>query len=176
MSSINIPTPNIIGLSTVNPSAEPKAAQMTRRQRTPVAAKNGWWWGTGRRKRAVARVRMKPASGTAEGTIKVQIGKDEYKTIEQYFAELRDRADVVAPLKVCNILGKFDIIAKCSGGGYMGQAQAIRLGISRALRDYDPTLEDALRDAGFLTRDAREVERKKYGQAGARRRFQFSKR
>ena len=79
-------------------------------------------------------------------------------------------------VKVCNVLGKFDIIARCSGGGYMGQAQAIRLGVSRALRDYDPTMEDALRDAGFLTRDAREVERKKYGQAGARRRFQFSKR
>ena len=88
----------------------------------------------------------------------------------------RDRSDCAAPLKVTGTLGKMDVIAKCHGGGFMGQAQAVRLGIARALRDYDPTLEDALRDNGFLTRDAREVERKKYGQAGARRRFQFSKR
>ncbi|NRA58142.1 MAG: 30S ribosomal protein S9, partial [Phycisphaerales bacterium] len=72
--------------------------------------------------------------------------------------------------------GRFDILVRCNGGGYMGQAQAVRLGIARALRDYDPSLEDALRDAGFLSRDARKVERKKPGQPGARRRFQFSKR
>jgi small subunit ribosomal protein S9 len=71
---------------------------------------------------------------------------------------------------------KVQVIAKLQGGGIMGQAQALRLAIARALRDYDPTTETALRDAGFLTRDARKVERKKYGQAGARRRFQFSKR
>ena len=106
----------------------------------------------------------------------MQVGADAFKTIEQYFAEERDRNDCAAPLKVTNTLGKIDVIARINGGGYMGQAQAVRLGIARALRDYDPTLEDALRDNGFLTRDAREVERKKYGQAGARRRFQFSKR
>jgi small subunit ribosomal protein S9 len=73
-------------------------------------------------------------------------------------------------------MGKLDVFIRPSGGGYMGQAQAIRLGIARALRDYDPSLEQVLREKGFLTRDAREVERKKYGQPGARRRFQFSKR
>lgn len=177
MSQINIPTPpsaNLPGLSTVNPAAEAKPAQMTRKVRTPAEPKHGWWWGTGRRKRAVARVRIKPTTG--EGSIKVQIGADAFKTVDQYFAEERDRNDCAAPLKVTNTLGKIDVIARINGGGFMGQAQAVRLGIARALRDYDPTLEDALRAAGFLTRDAREVERKKYGQAGARRRFQFSKR
>lgn len=178
MSQLNIPNAatNLPGLSTVNPAAEARPAQMTRKVRTPVEPKHGWWWGTGRRKRAIARVRIRPATGGAEGTIKVQVGAEAFKTIEQYFAEERDRNDCAAPLKVTNTLGKMDVIAKCHGGGFMGQAQAVRLGIARALRDYDPTLEDALRDNGFLTRDAREVERKKYGQAGARRRFQFSKR
>lgn len=133
---------------------------------------HGWWWGTGRRKNAVARVRLKPGSGE----IKIQVGRKKFKTVEEYFTELRDRNDVRAPLKVTNTLGKIDVIARVNGGGYMGQAQAVRLGVSRALKDYDPSLEDALRDNGFLTRDPREVERKKYGQVGARRRFQFSKR
>lgn len=175
MSSINLPTSNIPGLSTANPSSEVKPAQMVRKLRTAVESKNGWWWGTGRRKRAVARVRMKP-NATGAGVIKVQITADKFKTVDQYFAETRDRNDCAAPLKVSNLLGRMDVIVRCNGGGFMGQAQAVRLGIARALRDYDPTLEEALRDNGFLTRDAREVERKKPGQAGARRRFQFSKR
>ncbi len=184
MSQINIPNSplaptagaaaGITGLSTVNPSAEARPAQMTRKVRTPTEPKKGWWWGTGRRKRAVARVRLKPTTG--DGTIRVQITGAKFKTIEQYFAEERDRNDCQLPLKVTNTLGKMEVIVRLNGGGFMGQAQAVRLGISRALRDYDPQLEDALRDNGFLTRDAREVERKKYGQAGARRRFQFSKR
>ena len=74
------------------------------------------------------------------------------------------------------MMGKLQIVVKCNGGGFMGQAGAIKLGIARAIRDYDPTTEAVLRQNGMLTRDAREVERKKYGQAGARRRFQFSKR
>ena len=176
MSTLNIPGKDTItGLQTVNPSQEAKPEQMKRKLRAAVEAKNGWWWGTGRRKRAVARVRMKPNAAGA-GTIKVQIGSDKFKPIEVYFTEKRDQNDCAAPMKICNVLGKFDVIVRCNGGGYMGQAQAIRLGVSRALRDYDPTMEEALRNAGFLTRDAREVERKKYGQAGARRRFQFSKR
>ena len=96
--------------------------------------------------------------------------------VEKFFNEERDRNDAIAALKVTNTDGKFQIVAQVHGGGFMGQAGAVLLGVSRALRKYDPTLEQALRDAGFLTRDAREVERKKYGQAGARRRFQFSKR
>lgn len=176
MSSLNLPAQSTItGLSTVNPAQEEKPAQLTRKVRPPAQAKNGWWWGTGRRKRAVARVRIRPATG-AEGKVQIQVGKDEYKSIEQYFAEARDRNDVFAPLTVAGLNGKFDVTARCAGGGYMGQAQAVRLGLARALRDYDPNLEEAMRNAGFLTRDAREVERKKYGQAGARRRFQFSKR
>jgi small subunit ribosomal protein S9 len=140
------------------------------------ADKRGWWWGTGRRKTAVARVRLKPAEGESA---KIQlIGNDPKKlrSLEDYFSEDRDRADAVAPLRVTGLLGRVQVIAKCHGGGLMGQAQAVRLGIARALRDYDPNLEQALRDNRLLTRDSREVERKKYGQAGARRRFQFSKR
>ena len=150
-------------------------AEQQRPQRTPAQAKGGWWWGTGRRKRAVARVRIRP-NESGKGTVQIQISQKQFKDHETYFAEDRDRADVVAPLKATDTLNKIDVIARCSGGGYMGQAQAIRLGIARALRDYDPTTEEILRDNGYLTRDPREVERKKYGQAGARRRFQFSKR
>lgn len=173
MTQIN--NPSITGLSTINPADIAKPEQMKRRVRTPAEPRHGWWWGTGRRKRAVARVRIRPNAG-GNGEVKVQVGNDKYKTVEQYFSEERDRADAFAPLRVTSTLGKMDVIVRLSGGGFMGQAQALRLGIARALRDFDPTTEDALRNAGFLTRDAREVERKKYGQAGARRRFQFSKR
>lgn len=166
---------------TVLPASTPAAAPatpgpMVRKLRDAVPAdRNGWWWGTGRRKAAVARVRMKPAKGGAGG-IKIQKTAKKFKTVEEYFSEERDRNDVVAALKVTDTVDKFEIIIRVEGGGYMGQAGAIKLGLARALRNYDPTLEDALREQGFLTRDARKVERKKYGQAGARRRFQFSKR
>ncbi len=132
----------------------------------------GWWWGTGRRKTAVARVRIKPGTGQ----FIITCSRKRTKQINEYFSETRDRNDCVAPLKISGLEGKMDVICRCNGGGFMGQAGAIRLGVSRALKGYDPTLEAALRDAGFLTRDPRKVERKKYGQAGARRRFQFSKR
>lgn len=132
----------------------------------------GWWHGTGRRKSAVARVRMKPG----KGEIKIKISANKTKTVDEYFTEPRDRTDAVAPLKATETLGKMDVIVRLNGGGFMGQAQAMRLGVARALKKYDPNTEDALRDNGFLTRDPREVERKKYGQAGARKRFQFSKR
>ncbi len=157
------------------PLATPEAAPQ-RKLRDPVPAdKFGWWWGTGRRKSAVARVRIRLSKSGGAKFIVVGTAKKEHP-VEKYFAEDRDRTDAVAALKVANLEGKFDIVARVHGGGYMGQAGAIRLGLARALRNYDPTVEAALRDAGFLTRDAREVERKKYGQAGARRRFQFSKR
>lgn len=150
--------------------------QMVRELRDPVPAdRHGWWWGTGRRKTAVARVRMKP-NNDGTGGIKIQLNRKKFKTVDEYFAEERDRADCFAPLKLTDTFGKMDVIMRLHGGGYMGQAGAVLLGISRALRNYDPTLETALREAGFLTRDAREVERKKYGQPGARKRFQFSKR
>jgi len=138
------------------------------------ADKHGWWWGVGRRKSAVARVRLRPSQGA--GVMKIQITKKKFKSVDEYFSELRDRADAVAPLKITDTDGKLDVFVRVHGGGYMGQAQAIRLGIARALVGYDPNFEPALREAGYLTRDARKVERKKYGQPGARRSFQFSKR
>lgn len=152
------------------------AVEPARPQRVSKPADaRGWWWGTGRRKTAVARVRLRPAkSGPGSITLLGPVGKP--KTVEQYFAELRDRVDAVAALTTTGTDGRFEIHAKMHGGGFMGQAQALRLGIARALIAYDATTYDALRGAGLLTRDAREVERKKYGQAGARRRFQFSKR
>jgi len=131
------------------------------------AQKFGWWWGTGRRKSAIARVRIRPG----EGAFKVN-GRE----INEYFSEERDRNDVVAPLKSTEMLGKVDVQVTTMGGGYMGQAGAIRLGLARALRIYDANVEPILRENNYLSRDPREVERKKYGQSGARRKFQFSKR
>lgn len=131
------------------------------------AQKFGWWWGTGRRKSAIARVRIRPG----DGTFKVN-GRE----INEYFSEERDRGDVVAPLKSTEMLGKIEVQVTTMGGGYMGQAGAIRLGLARALRIYDANVEPILREHNYLTRDPREVERKKYGQSGARRKFQFSKR
>jgi small subunit ribosomal protein S9 len=152
------------------------AGNMKRELQDPQPAdKHGWWWGTGRRKTAVARVRIRPTKD-GSGDIKIQISRKQFKTVEEYFSELRDRADVNAPLRLTGTEGKVEVFIRAHGGGYMGQAQAVRLGLARALVAYDPTFEDALRDAGYLTRDARKVERKKYGQPGARRRFQFSKR
>lgn len=140
------------------------------------ADKRGWWWGTGRRKSAVARIRLKPAAG--DEAVVTMIGRDPKKlrTVEQYFTEERDRREATLALTSTNMMGRFKIVVKCAGGGYMGQAGAVKLAIARALIDYDPANELVLRQQGMLTRDAREVERKKYGQAGARRRFQFSKR
>ncbi|MBL4591414.1 MAG: 30S ribosomal protein S9 [Phycisphaerales bacterium] len=140
------------------------------------ADKHGWWWGTGRRKTAVARVRMRPAKKEGEGSLLIQINRKKFKTIEDYFSEPRDRNDAYASLKLTDTMGKLDVFVRVHGGGYMGQSQAIRLGIARALVGYEPNFDGTLRDAGFLTRDARKVERKKYGQPGARARFQFSKR
>lgn len=158
-------------------AADESGEPTTRRVREAVPPdRHGWWWGTGRRKRAVARVRMKPAAEDGKGDVQIQCTRKKLKSVSEYFTEARDRNDVFAPLEVTGTKGRFDIVVRANGGGYMGQAQAVRLGIARALRDYDPSLEDALRDAGFLSRDARKVERKKPGQPGARRRFQFSKR
>ena len=138
------------------------------------ADSSGWWWGTGRRKTAVARVRIRPAQ--AEAKVTIQKTRKKFKTIEEYFSEDRDRGDALAPLRLTDTLNKLEVVIRAHGGGTMGQAQAVRLGIARALINYDPNLERALRDAGYLSRDARKVERKKYGQPGARARFQFSKR
>lgn len=121
----------------------------------------------GRRKEASARVRMKPGTGqfTVNGV-----------SLKDYMC--RETLEMLAtlPLVVTETNGKFDIRARCTGGGLAGQAGALRLGIARALAKSDENLVPTLRKNGMLTRDAREVERKKYGQPGARKRFQFSKR
>ncbi len=164
------------GLTGESVKADEAPAPIARELPDPKPAdKHGWWWGTGRRKTAVARVRIRPAK-EGNGSVQVQLTRKKFKSIDEYFSEPRDRNDVYAPLKLTDTDGKLDVFIRAHGGGYMGQAQAIRLGIARALVGYDPSFEPALRDAAFLTRDDREVERKKYGQPGARKRFQFSKR
>jgi small subunit ribosomal protein S9 len=123
--------------------------------------------GTGRRKTAVARVFLRPGSGT----IKVN-GRD----FENYFPNPTARAIVQQPLVATETTDKFDILITANGGGPNGQAGAAKLGIARALLEFNIELRGKLKELGFLTRDARKVERKKYGQKGARKRFQFSKR
>ncbi|MFG0247496.1 MAG: 30S ribosomal protein S9 [Phycisphaeraceae bacterium JB051] len=129
--------------------------------------KFGYWWGTGRRKAAIARVRIRPGSG------KIQINK---RDVDVYFTELQDQKDVTAPLEATKTDEKIDVFVNVKGGGITGQAGAIKMGLARALKDYDSALEPVLREHNFLSRDSRKVERKKYGQPGARKRFQFSKR
>lgn len=124
-------------------------------------------WGIGRRKTAVARVRIAPGTG------KIEVNG---RSINEYFTGERDRKAIFGPLEVTNTGGKMDVAVNTAGGGQTGQCGAIIMGLGRALAKYDATLEKALRDGGFLTRDSRMKERKKYGQRGARRRFQFSKR
>lgn len=124
-------------------------------------------WGTGRRKSAVARVRIAPGSG------KIQVNG---RTLNEYFTFERDRKAIFGPLEITNTGGKMDVLVNTSGGGPTGQSGAIVMGLGRALARYDKTLEVPLRKSGFLTRDSRMKERKKYDQRGARRKFQFSKR
>ena len=131
------------------------------------ADKGGFYWGTGRRKSSVARVRIKPGTG------KLLVNKKE---LNEYFRRQQDREAVLAPLKAVQAENTFDIFINVRGGGTTGQSGASLLGIARALRNYDENYLQALRDSGHLTRDPRMVERKKPGQRGARRRFQFSKR
>ena len=174
------PELNIGGATLAEPTETPVAETRPMREPKPADAQ-GWWWDTGRSKTAVTRVRLRPAKGETDDVggparIKIQRATKVFIPVDKQFTEERDRADIVAPLKLTETIGKVEVFVRVHGGGLMGQAQAIRLGIARALVNYDPTTEESLRDAGYLTRDAREVERKKYGQAGARRRFQFSKR
>ena len=129
--------------------------------------KGGFYWGLGRRKSSVARVRIKPGDG------KLLINK---KGLEEYFTGEQDRKAVLSPLKTVEAEKSFDIFVNVRGGGTTGQAGATLLGIARALKAYDENYVKLLRDSGHLTRDSREVERKKPGQKGARKRFQFSKR
>ncbi|HSX58792.1 MAG TPA: 30S ribosomal protein S9 [Tahibacter sp.] len=124
-------------------------------------------YGTGRRKTSAARVFLRPGTGNI-----VVNGK----TLDTFFGRETARMIVRQPLELLNVTEKFDILVTVEGGGTTGQAGAIRLGISRALTEYDESLKSPLRKAGFMTRDAREVERKKVGLHKARRATQFSKR
>lgn len=122
---------------------------------------------TGRRKTSVARVRLIPGNG---------VFKINGVEVLEYFKRETLKMIIDQPFEVTNTVGKFDVIARIHGGGLTGQAGALRLGIARALLIYSPELRPELRTSGFLTRDPREVERKKYGRPKARKRFQFSKR
>lgn len=123
--------------------------------------------GTGRRKRATVRVFLRPGSGAM---------KVNGKEFEQYFSTFGGRAAVKQPFLATETVDKFDVLLNCTGGGTTGQAEAARMAIARALCDFNIELRGKLKSAGMLRRDAREHERKKYGQKGARARFQFSKR
>ncbi|MHC4425879.1 MAG: 30S ribosomal protein S9 [Planctomycetota bacterium] len=150
------------------PESQPKAKAEPKPTPNPASEpKGGYWWGTGRRKSAVARVRIRPGSG------KLMVNK---KQLDDYFKRAQDRKAVLAPLKTVEAEKTFDVFINVKGGGTTGQAGASLLGIARALKKFDDNYLQALRDGGHLTRDPRMVERKKPGQRGARRRFQFSKR
>jgi small subunit ribosomal protein S9 len=143
-----------------NPATDTRPAE-------PQIDKDGRAYATGKRKNAVARVWIKPGRGSI--TIN---GRDQ----ETYFARPVLRMMIAQPLQVSDRLGQFDVVATVEGSGLSGQAGAIRHGISKALTYYEPGLRAVLKPHGFLTRDSRVVERKKYGKAKARRSFQFSKR
>lgn len=132
-----------------------------------MATADKFYYGTGRRKTSAARVFIKPGKGTLSLN-----GMPFENTLKKAIS----RMVVLQPLEVLNQLGKFDINATVAGGGETGQAGALRLGLARALIAFNGDLRASLKKAGFLTRDPRMVERKKYGQHGARRRCQFSKR
>jgi small subunit ribosomal protein S9 len=124
-------------------------------------------WSTGRRKTAVARVRMKLGAGN------VLVNG---RALEEYFPRESLVRQIAQPFEEANAVGRYDVVANIQGGGPTGQAGALRHGIARALEKLDPAQRASLKRAGLLTRDARKKERKKYGQRGARARFQFSKR
>jgi len=125
------------------------------------------YYGTGRRKTSTARVYLRPGSG------EIKVNR---RTFEDYFPNETLRMIIRQPLRLTDTAAKFDILVNVAGGGTAGQAGAVRHGITRALMEYNSDLRPALKKAGLVTRDPRQKERKKYGQKGARARFQFSKR
>ena len=133
---------------------------------TPVDSKT-WILGTGRRKESVARVFLRPGSG------KFTVNR---RPVEHYFANHAWKHDAMEPLKFTSLAEQVDVVVTANGGGVGGQAGAVRMGLSRAIARFNPELRPSLRKNGFLTRDSRMKERKKYGQKGARKRFQFTKR
>ena len=154
-----------LGTSTGVTSAA--VAQAAAAPAEPKKDEHGRAHATGRRKNAIARVWIKPGSG------KVTVnGKDQ----DAYFARPVLQLILRQPMQVAGVEGEFDVVATVKGGGLTGQAGAVKHGISKALQLYEPSLRGALKAAGFLTRDSRVVERKKFGKRKARRSFQFSKR
>ena len=148
-------------------TGEANAADVAAVERTAEVDEQGRSYATGKRKDAVARVWVKPGSG------KITVnGRDQ----EVYFARPTLRLIVNQPFQVAGRVDQYDVVASVTGGGLSGQAGAVKHGISVALQKAEPELRGALKAAGFLTRDSRVVERKKYGRAKARRSFQFSKR
>jgi small subunit ribosomal protein S9 len=125
------------------------------------------YYATGKRKTSIARVRMKPGTG------EIVVNK---RPLDVFFGRETSKMVIRQPLELTDNLGKFDISVNVSGGGMSGQAGAIKHGITKALLEFDSELRAVLKKAGFITRDSRIKERKKYGRAGARRSFQFSKR
>lgn len=169
-------TPEPAGDSTEAAAPTPPPAAPAAAAETPSAAtappkkgemQNGYYWGLGRRKSSVARVRIRPGKGN------FIINKKE---IKDYFRVDRDRNLIVEPLNAAGCGKNIDVFVNVGGGGTTGQSGAIVLGLARALVKMSTEYEQPLRDGNYLTRDSREVERKKYGRAGARKRFQFSKR
>ncbi|HVH58866.1 MAG TPA: 30S ribosomal protein S9 [Candidatus Sulfotelmatobacter sp.] len=134
---------------------------------TPLAGTQTWFRGTGRRKEAIARVLLRPGSG------KFTVND---RPVEQYFPNHAWKHEATEPLKFSNLVDQVDVVVSASGGGVGGQAGAVRMGLSRAIARFNTELRPSLRKNGFLTRDSRMKERKKYGQKGARKRFQFTKR
>jgi small subunit ribosomal protein S9 len=149
-------------LGTVAASTQPAAPVYVQK-----LDKSGRAYATGKRKDAIARVWVKPGSG------KITVNEKEFAA---YFARPVLQMVLNQPIVAANRVGQFDIVVTVAGGGLSGQAGAVRHGISKALTYYEPALRSVLKKGGFLTRDSRTVERKKYGKAKARRSFQFSKR
>ncbi len=161
-------TEEIKSLEDLDSVAEGTAAVLEQEiNREPVRDDLGRAYATGKRKDAVARVWIKPGSGKV-----VVNGKD----MTAYFARPVLQMILRQPFSVAGVVDQFDVMATVKGGGLSGQAGAVKHGVSKALQLYDPTLRAALKAAGFLTRDSRVVERKKFGKRKARRSFQFSKR
>ena len=157
----------INSLEELNAVAGEEAIVEVAAPREPVRDEFGRSYATGKRKDAVARVWIKPGSGKV-----VVNGKDQ----DKYFARPVLQLILRQPFQVAGVEGEFDVVATVKGGGLTGQAGAVKHGISKALQLYEPSLRAPLKAAGFLTRDSRVVERKKYGKRKARRSFQFSKR
>ena len=159
--------PEAQGVRRPRAPARGPGAQAARREEVVMAENDAVYRGTGKRKTSVARVILTPGSGafTVNG-----------RALDEYFGRPTLRTTATSPLELTGLRDRFDVKALCDGGGITGQAGALRHGIARALIEADPELRIALKQKGFLTRDAREVERKKAGLKGARRRPQFSKR